>query len=69
LGGKFLIVTPGIRPGTNDVVQEDDQKRIASAYEAVRGGADYVVVGRPIRDAKDPVAVVEAMQAEIASAL
>jgi orotidine-5'-phosphate decarboxylase len=69
LGDKFLIVTPGIRPGTNDVVQEDDQKRIASAYEAVRGGADYVVVGRPIRNAKDPVAVVEAMQAEIASAL
>jgi orotidine-5'-phosphate decarboxylase len=69
LGEKFLIVTPGIRPGTNDVIQEDDQKRIASAYSAIRSGADYVVVGRPIRDAADPVAVVRAMQNEIKTAL
>ncbi len=69
LGDKFLIVTPGIRPGTNDVVQDDDQKRIASAYAAIRNGADHVVVGRPIRDARDPVAVVKAMQDEITAAL
>lgn len=69
LGDKFLIVTPGIRPGTNDVIQDDDQKRIASAYAAIRNGADHVVVGRPIRNAKDPVAVVRAMQDEIAAAL
>lgn len=69
LGDKFLIVTPGIRPGANDVVQDDDQKRIASAYAAIRNGADHVVVGRPIRDAKDPVAVVKAMQDEITAAL
>lgn len=69
LGDKFLIVTPGIRPGTNDVVREDDQKRIASAYAAIRNGADHVVVGRPIRNAKDPIAVVKAMQEEIAAAL
>ncbi|MDS4029674.1 MAG: orotidine-5'-phosphate decarboxylase [Candidatus Contendobacter sp.] len=69
LGDKFLIVTPGIRPGTNDAVQADDQKRVASAYAAIRNGADHVVVGRPIRDAKDPVAVVKAMQDEITAAL
>lgn len=70
LGDKFLIVTPGIRPGANvDVIQEDDQKRIATAYQAIRNGADYVVVGRPIRNAKDPVAVVKAMQDDIARAL
>ncbi|KAB2928849.1 MAG: orotidine-5'-phosphate decarboxylase [Candidatus Contendobacter sp.] len=69
LGDKFLIVTPGIRPGTNDVVRDDDQKRIATAHRAIADGADYVVVGRPIRNAKDPVAVVKAMQDEIAAAL
>jgi orotidine-5'-phosphate decarboxylase len=69
LGNKFLIVTPGIRPGANDVVQADDQKRIASAYAAIRNGADHVVVGRPIRDARDPVAVVKAMRDEITAAL
>ena len=69
LGDKFLIVTPGIRPGLNDVIQEDDQKRIATARTAIRNGADYVVVGRPIRDAKDPLAVVKGLQEEIAAAL
>lgn len=69
LGDKFLIVTPGIRPGTNDVSEDDDQKRIATAGRAIINGADYVVVGRPIRDAADPVAVVRAMQEEIAAAL
>ena len=68
LGNKFIIVTPGIRPGTNDVV-EDDQKRITSAYQAIRNGADYIVVGRPIRDASDPVSVVKEMQGNIATAL
>lgn len=69
LGDKFLIVTPGIRPGTNDVIPEDDQKRIATPQQAIRNGADYVVVGRPIRDATDPVAVVKAMQDAIATVL
>lgn len=69
LGDQLLIVTPGIRPGTNDVVREDDQKRIAAADQAIRNGADYLVVGRPIRDAKDPVAVVKRIQEQIASAL
>jgi len=69
LGDKLLIVTPGIRPGTNDAIKADDQKRIATANQAITNGADYVVVGRPIRDAPDPVAVVKAMQGEIAAAL
>ncbi|MDG4563156.1 MAG: orotidine-5'-phosphate decarboxylase [Candidatus Competibacter sp.] len=69
LGDKFLIVTPGIRPGTNDAIQDDDQKRVASAHAAIRNGADYVVVGRPIRNAKDPISVVKALQDEIATAL
>jgi len=69
LGDQFLIVTPGIRPGTNDVIQEDDQKRIASAYQAIRNGADYVVVGRPIRNSSDPVSVVKQIQDQIADAI
>ena len=68
LGSDFLIITPGIRPaGTGS--GRDDQKRIVTAGQAIRGGADYVVVGRPIRDAADPISVVEAMQEEIAANL
>ena len=69
LGDRLLIVTPGIRPGSNDTVAADDQKRIVSAGEAIRNGADHIVVGRPIRDAADPVAIVRQMQDEIAAAL
>ena len=69
LGDRLLIVVPGIRPGVNDVVAADDQKRIVSAGEAIRNGADHIVVGRPIRDAADPVAIVRQMQDEIAAAL
>jgi orotidine-5'-phosphate decarboxylase len=65
LAGDYLIITPGIRPaGTG--VGRDDQKRIMTAGEAIGGGADYVVAGRPIRDAVDPISVIEAMQEEIA---
>jgi orotidine-5'-phosphate decarboxylase len=69
LGERFLIVTPGIRPGANTETDDDDQKRIASAYDAIHNGADHVVVGRSIRNARDPDAVVKSMQAEIARAL
>jgi orotidine-5'-phosphate decarboxylase len=65
LGDNFLVVTPGIRPGKNIEVPEDDQKRVVSAQEAIINGADYLVVGRPIKNAADPVAVVESMQREI----
>jgi orotidine-5'-phosphate decarboxylase len=69
LGDNFLIVTPGIRPDTGDEIPEDDQKRIVTAQNAIINGADYVVVGRPIRTAKDPIAVVESMQREIQKGL
>lgn len=65
LGEEFLIVAPGIRPVKNS----DDQKRTVNARNAFEGGADYIVVGRPIRDASDPVAAIKAMQAEIESVL
>lgn len=66
LGEKLLIVTPGIRPGENVSNNADDQKRVVTAGRAVFDGADHVVVGRPITQADDPVAVIELMQQEIA---
>jgi orotidine-5'-phosphate decarboxylase len=69
LGDNFLIVTPGIRPGKNIEIPEDDQRRIATAQKAIADGADYIVVGRPISTAQDPIAVVESMQAEIQKGL
>ena len=65
LGERFLIVSPGIRPVENR--PQDDQKRVVSVEQAFRAGADYIVVGRPIRNAKDPRAAAEAVQATIAS--
>jgi orotidine-5'-phosphate decarboxylase len=69
LGDKLFIVTPGIRPGKNIEIAQDDQKRIVTAGLAVAAGADHIVVGRPVSTAKDPIAVVETMQAEIRRAL
>jgi orotidine-5'-phosphate decarboxylase len=69
LGDNFLIVTPGIRPGKNIEIPEDDQKRIVTAQNAIINGADYVVVGRPISAARNPIAVVESMQQEILAGL
>jgi orotidine-5'-phosphate decarboxylase len=66
LGDDCLIVTPGIRPAG---AQAGDQKRVVTAGQAIGGGADYVVVGRPVRDAAEPLAVIEAMRREIASSL
>ena len=61
LGDTLLVVVPGIRPVDN----QDDQKRTVSAEKALRDGADYLVVGRPIRDAIDPKAAAEQIQGEI----
>ncbi|HID96790.1 MAG TPA: orotidine-5'-phosphate decarboxylase [Thermodesulfobacteriaceae bacterium] len=69
LGSDFLIVTPGIRPAVKGEIGRDDQKRVATAKQAVLNGADYVVVGRPVSRAEDPVAVVQALQAEIKEAV
>ncbi|MGH8558812.1 MAG: orotidine-5'-phosphate decarboxylase [Methylococcales bacterium] len=68
-GDNFLIVTPGIRPGANVVGQDDDQRRITTAEHAIVNGADHVVVGRPIRNAEDPLALVESMQKAIQDGL
>ncbi len=62
LGDKLLIVTPGIRPGTNVSDKGDDQKRIVTARQAIANGADHVVVGRPISKAVDPLAVINSLQ-------
>lgn len=64
LGDRFLVVTPGIRPVFNKPA--DDQKRTVDVEEAFRGGADYIVVGRPIRAAADPRAAAELVQERIA---
>jgi len=65
LGDQLIIVVPGIRPVQNRPV--DDQKRVVTPTEAFRNGADFIVVGRPIRDAKDPLAKAEEIQDEIAA--
>ena len=65
LGPSFLIVTPGIRPaGSNS----DDQNRVATPREAVRSGADFLVIGRPITQADDPSAAFAAVLKEIEEA-
>jgi orotidine-5'-phosphate decarboxylase len=66
LGAEFLAVTPGIRPAEG--AGRGDQQRVATPAAAIKAGADYLVVGRPIRDAQDPVAAADAIVAEIASA-
>ncbi len=65
-GDDFLIVTPGIRPiGAG----ADDQARVMTPAKAIRAGADYLVVGRPITQAKDPGAAARAIVEEIKQAL
>jgi len=60
---RLLVVTPGIRPVDNR--PSDDQSRVVTPAQAFEWGADYIVVGRPIRDAADPKAAAEAVQGEI----
>jgi orotidine-5'-phosphate decarboxylase len=68
LGREMLVVTPGIRPAWA-VVGKDDQKRIVTPATAVGNGADYVVIGRPIRDARDPLDAAKRVADEIAGVL
>ncbi len=65
LGDRLLVVTPGIRPVENRA--SDDQKRTVDVAQAFANGADYIVVGRPIRQAADPRAAAQAIQATIKS--
>jgi len=66
LGKDFLVITPGIRPKDSP---PDDQKRLSTPYEAVFNGADYIVVGRPIRNAPDPRKAASLIAEEIGRAL
>jgi orotidine-5'-phosphate decarboxylase len=67
-GRDFLIVVPGIRPIAGQS-KRDDQARVATPAEAIRAGADYLVVGRPITAAADPPRAARAIAEEIAGAL
>ncbi len=63
IDNKLLVISPGIRPVENR--PSDDQKRVVSVEQAFRNGADYIVVGRPIRDAADPRAAALEVQAQM----
>jgi orotidine-5'-phosphate decarboxylase len=69
-GREFLIVTPGVRPNDTenaDAAKRDDQTRTATPSEAIRAGADYIVVGRPILTAEDPRVAAQSIVDEIAA--
>ncbi len=68
IGRDFLAVTPGIRPVWT-VTTEEDQRRITTPAEAITAGADYLVIGRPIRDATDPPEAAARIADEIESAI
>ena len=69
LGDRLLVVTPGIRPGANLYSETDDQQRIVTARQAIADGVDYLVVGRPVTRAADPIGVISALQEEIRQGL
>jgi orotidine-5'-phosphate decarboxylase len=64
LGADFTLVTPGIRPAGS---RQDDQRRVVTPLEAVRGGADYLVIGRPVTRADDPASVLRTINSEISA--
>lgn len=64
-GSDFVLVTPGVRPAGSDT---GDQRRVLTPADAVKQGSDYLVIGRPITQAPDPVAALQAIQAELAGA-
>jgi orotidine-5'-phosphate decarboxylase len=66
IGNDLLIVTPGVRPFAEP---EDDQKRTVDVGQAISLGADHVVIGRPIRDAQEPISLVNTMKKAIVLAL
>jgi orotidine-5'-phosphate decarboxylase len=70
-GKDFLVVIPGVRPviGGGAAHSTDDQARVATPAEAIRAGADYLVIGRPITAAPDPQSAAQGILEEIASAL
>jgi len=65
----LLIVVPGIRPATGPGAAAGDQKRVATPAQAIAHGADYLVVGRPLRDAPEPAAAFDELVREVDAAL
>jgi len=65
MGKNFCLVTPGIRPLDASV---DDQQRVTTPSQAIANGADYLVIGRPITQATDPLAMLQRLHAEITTA-
>jgi orotidine-5'-phosphate decarboxylase len=63
MGSQFKLVTPGIRPASSDA---GDQRRIMTPGQAVTAGSDYLVIGRPITQAADPLAMLESIRQELA---
>ena len=68
IGEDFIAVTPGIRPHW-DSVGTDDQHRVTTPAQAIKNGSDFLVIGRPIRDAKDPKSAAIRIAEEIETAL
>ncbi len=64
IGHDFCLVTPGIRPANGSL---DDQKRVATPLQAINNGADYLVIGRPITQANDPLLALQQIAQEINS--
>jgi orotidine-5'-phosphate decarboxylase len=64
LGPDFTLVTPGIRPAGS---QQDDQRRVMTPQQAISSGASYLVIGRPVTQADDPVSVLRTINSELAA--
>ena len=64
LGSEFILVTPGIRPA---FATAGDQKRVMTPADAIRAGSDYLVIGRPITQADDPMMALAQIEAELAA--
>ncbi len=65
VGKKMIIVVPGIRPENHLIIKNDDQKRILTPKEAINLGADFVVIGRPIVESKDPLLTIKKINQSI----
>jgi orotidine-5'-phosphate decarboxylase len=64
IGPGFTLVTPGIRPAGS---QQDDQRRVMTPREAISSGASYLVIGRPVTRADDPVSILRTINSELAA--
>ncbi len=65
VGKEMIIVVPGIRPEIKNFNNKDDQKRVLTPKEAIKFGADYLVIGRPITESKNPLATIKKINKSI----